>query len=224
VSEPPSTPDRAGALAGAAAVVLFVAGAVLTAGRPAFGEAGLDLSVWLAYHRTETQVACALFALVGPPFVWFLATVAALARARGEGARRAATVAFGCGIVFLTLFLADVTALAVSAVRPERGSDALVLLRDFELLAMGVAAPAAAAVPAAFAVLALRYGALWPRWVGWLCALAVGGYMLRVGTLFTVEGPFAADGLLGLWVPVTSIAVALFVASVVLARGSMWAR
>jgi hypothetical protein len=41
-------------------------------------------------------------------------------------------------------------------------------------------------------------------------------YALRVGTLFTTAGPFAADGLLGLYVPVIAIAVWIVVASVVL--------
>jgi hypothetical protein len=119
----------------------------------------------------------------------------------------------------MTLFLADVTALAVAALRPERSSDAAVLLRDFELLAMGVAAPVAAAIPAAFAVMALRDGVLWPRWFGWLGAAAAGAYMLRVGTLFTTGGAFAADGVLGVWVPVSALAACLFVGSVLL-----WAR
>ncbi len=41
---------------------------------------------------------------------------------------------------------------------------------DFELLAMGMAAPVAAGTLAAFAVLALRHEAIWPRWLGWLAA------------------------------------------------------
>jgi hypothetical protein len=52
----------------------------------------------------------------------------------------AAGVAFGCGLVFTALFLVDVTALAVSALRPENMAadpELAVALRDFELLAMG---------------------------------------------------------------------------------------
>ena len=47
----------------------------------------------------------------------------------------------------------------------------------------------------------------------------------RLGsTLFTVDGPFAADGLAGLYVPVTALAAWLFLASVTLAldlRGTL---
>ncbi len=69
---------------------------------------------------------------------------------------------------------------------------------------------------AAFAVLALRDRAIWPEWLGWLATIAALLYALRVGTLFTTDGPFAADGVLGLWVPVAAAAAWIFVASVVL--------
>jgi hypothetical protein len=49
---------------------------------------------------------------------------------------------------------------------------------------------------------------------------AAGGtpYALRVGTLFTTTGPFAADGVLGIYVPVGAVASWILVASVVLTR------
>jgi hypothetical protein len=122
--------------------------------------------------------------------------------------------------VFVALFLADVTSLAVSALRPENMAAAPELaaaLRDFEWLAMGMAAFLVSGVLAAFAVLALRDRAIWPRWLGWLAAIAALAYALRVGTLFTTDGIFAADGVLGLWVPVIAAAGWILVGSVVLA-------
>ena len=89
-------------------------------------------------------------------------------------------------------------------------------LQDFEWLAMGMAAFLGAGVLAAFAVLVLRDKALWPAWVGWLGTIAAPLYALRVGTLFTTNGPFAADGVLGLYVPVGAIAGWLALASLVL--------
>ena len=89
-------------------------------------------------------------------------------------------------------------------------------LNDISWLAMGMAAFLAAGVLAAFAVLPLRDNAIWPRWVGWLAAVAAPIYALRVGTLFTTKGPFAADGVLGLYVPVATIAATILLASVVL--------
>jgi hypothetical protein len=59
---------------------------------------------------------------------------------------------------------------------------------------------------------------VWPPWVGGLAAVAAVLYVLRAGTIFTSDGPFAADGLLGVWVPVGALVVWLAAASAVLAR------
>jgi hypothetical protein len=68
----------------------------------------------------------------------------------------------------------------------------------------------------AFAVLALRDKVLWPVWLGQLAAIAALAYALRVGTLFTTRGAFAADGLLGLWVPVVALAGWILLGSLLL--------
>lgn len=163
----------------------------------------------------------AFLAGAAPFFVWFLATVTSPARAGGPGARQAGAVAYGCGLIFVALFLADVTTLAVSALRPENISaepELAAALRDFEFLAMGIATPVASGMLVALAVLARRDRVVWPEWLGWLAALAAVAYALRIGTLFTTEGAFAADGALGLYVPVIAFAGWTFLASVVLAR------
>ena len=209
-----------GAAAGAVGIALYVAGALVMGDRPGFDASGAELAAHLDERRTRIQAASAIHAAWPPLFIWFLATVASLARDAGPGARRAAAVAFGCGLVFVALFLADVTALAVSALRPENlaaAPELAVALRDFEWIAMGMAAFVTAGTLGAFAVLAIRHGAVWPRWLGWLAAIAAPLYALRVGTLFTTDGPFAADGVLGLYVPVSAVAAWVVVASVVLA-------
>jgi hypothetical protein len=195
---------RSGAAAGGLGVVLFAIGGLLVGERPGIEAHAADLSAYIAAHQTRIQVACALFAAAVPLFVWFLGTVASIAPAR-----RAGLVALGCGLVFLARFLADCTALAVAALRPS--TNPVVALRDFELLAMGMAAFAAAGM-----LLALAATAVWPRWVGRLAVLAAALYPLRVGTLFTTDGAFAADGLLGLRVPVVAISSWWLVASLML--------
>lgn len=199
-------PPVHGAAAGAVAVLLFVAAGLLTSDRPGFDAGGAEVAAWFEQSSGRIQLACCLFAALAPLFVWFLATVSSLAR------NRAGSVAYGCGLVFVTLFLADITALAVGALRP-RSAEVALALQDFELLAMAGAAFAVVGMLASCAALAV-----WPRWVGRLAAVAAVAYALRVGTLFTTEGAFAADGLLGFWVPVVAFASWLFVASVVLAR------
>jgi hypothetical protein len=209
-----------GAVAGAIAVVLFAIGSLLTGNRPAFNASGAEVAVHLSEERTRIQVGSAFLAAVAPFLVWFLATVASLTRTGEPGVRRAGAVAFGCGVIFIALFLADVTMLAVAALRPENmvaAPELAVTLRDFEFLAMGTAAFAAAGMLAACSVIAIRHNAIWPAWLGWLAAVAAIAYVLRVGTLLTTQGPFAADGVLGLWVPVIAIAGWILLASVVLA-------
>jgi hypothetical protein len=205
-----------GAAAGAIAVVLFGAGALVIGGRPEFHAPGTDVAAFFEANRTRIQIGAALDAATAPFLVWFLATVASLTRGSGPEARRAGAVAYGCGLIYLALFLADVTSLAVGALRPENTATAPELasaLQDFEWLAMGVAAPVGAGMLVAFAVLALRDEAIWPQWVGWLAVLAAPAYALRVGTLFCTKGAFAADGVLGLYVPVAALAGSILVAS-----------
>jgi hypothetical protein len=210
----------AGAAAGAIGVVLYVVGSLVIGTPPDFDAPGAEVAAYLDEERTRIQVGSAIHAAWTPFFVWFLATVASLTRAGGLGTRRAGAVAFGCGVIFIALFLADVTSLAVAALRPENMAAAPELaaaLHDFSWLATGMAAFLVAGMLAAYAVLALRDKAIWPEWVGWLAAIAALAYVLRVGTLFTTEGAFAADGVLGLWVPVIAAAGWIAVASVVLA-------
>jgi len=209
-----------GAAAGAIAVALFAVAVLVIGERPAFDAGGADVAAHLDEERTRIQVHNGILALSAPFWVWFLATVASLARAGGPGARRAGAVAYGCGLIFVALFLADVTTLAVGALRPENmlaAPELAAALRDFEFLAMGMAAFLASGVLAAFAVVALRDKAIWPEWLGWLAAIAALAYALRVGTLFTTEGAFAADGALGLYVPVGAFGVWTLAASVTLA-------
>jgi hypothetical protein len=214
------TSRPSGAAAGAAGVVLYVAGALVMGERPDFDAGGAEIAAHLEENRTRIQLGCAIQAAWTPLFVWFLATVRSVAGEAGPGAGRAAAVAFGCGLVFTALFLVDLTALAVSALRPENmasNPELAVALRDFEWLAMGTAAFVLAGTLAAFAVLVTRHDAVWSRWLGLLAAVAAALYLLRVGTLFATNGEFAADGILGLYVPVSAAAGWVLIASLQLA-------
>jgi hypothetical protein len=209
-----------GAAAGAVAVLLFLLASLVIGEGPGSEAPGAEVAAFYDGKRTEIQVGCALIALSAPLWIWFLATVASLARSGGRGAELAGTVAFGCGLVFLALFLADVTTLAVGALRPENMAadpELARALRDFEFLAVGMAAFVGAGMLAAFGVLVLRENLIWPRWLGWLAAFAAAAYALRTGVLFTVEEPFSTSGVLGLWVPVAPFAAWIVIAGVVLA-------
>jgi hypothetical protein len=199
--------------------VFFLAAALLLGERPSFSAGSDELVRFLEAERTRIHVAVALDAAAVPFLICFLATVFSLAGEAGGRARLAGVWLFGCGLAFAALFLADLTALAVSALRPDNSASApevAVALRDFEFVAMGVASFCAAGMLAAAAVLALSHRVLWPRWVGGVAAGAALLYLLRAGTIFTTDGPFAADGLLGIWVPVAAIVVWLAAASLTL--------
>jgi hypothetical protein len=209
-----------GAAAGVVAVALFVSAAFLIADRPAFDAPAREVAAYFDDARTRIQVACALSAAAAPLLIWFFATVASLTRTGAPGTRRAGTVAKGCGFVFVALFLVDVTALATGALRPDNmraHPELAVTLVDFEWLIQGMAAFLGFGLLAAFAILALRDHAVWPRWVGALAAVAAPLYVVRVGTLFTTDGVFAADGALGLYMPVVALAGWIAVGSMVLA-------
>ena len=180
-----------GLAAGMAAVVLFLAGAVLVADRPAFDASGDELRAYLSAETTRVQLAAALDAAAAALLVWFLATLTA--NERGVAAR----VAFAAGVAWVVIFTVDVAALATAALRPVSADTARTLV-DLEFMLIGLATPFAVAMLLAFA-------ALWRDLLGRLAALAAVLYAVRIGTVFTTDGPFAADGALGLWVPVAAM-------------------
>jgi hypothetical protein len=214
-----------GAAAGAVGVLLFLAGAVSIGELPDFDSSGTEIATHLEENRTRIQLGCALDAAAAPFLIWFLVTVVSLADAGGPGSRRAGLVAFGCGVAYVAVFLVDVSSLAVGALRPESMLESPELaraLRDFEWVAIGIATPLGSAMLAALAALVLREKLIWPRWLGWLAALAALAYALRLGTIFTDQGPFAADGVLGLYFPVAALAGWILIASLILASPSGW--
>jgi hypothetical protein len=212
-----------GAASGAIFVVMFVAGGSLMGTPDDYGGPPAEAVAYFRERDTEIQLGSAIVAAAVPFLVWFLATVRSLARAAGPGAARAATVAFGCGLTTLALYLSDVSALAVGALRPQNmaaSPELAAALLDYSFVAIAMATFLTAALLVAVGLLTLRDKAVWPQWVGWLALAAALAYSLRVGNLFTTTGPFTAGGALGFWTPVVALMAWLTIASVVLARSS----
>ena len=212
-----------GAIAGAVAVVLFAAGGVIAPRPPEFDSSAQEVVSFLADDRTRLQVSSAFLIVAMPFLLWFLSTVASLASPAGESARRAASLAFASGAVAAGVFLTDVAALLVGALRPESmaaNPELAQALHDYSWLAPAASAPLFAAMLIAFASLSLRDGVLWPRWLGWAALCAGAAYLLRTAALFTVDGAFAADGTLGFWIPIVALQVWIFAGSLVLWRGA----
>jgi hypothetical protein len=200
---------------------MFVAGGSLMGTPPDYGGPPGEAAEYFADRDAQIQVGSAIVAAAVPFLVWFLVTVRSRARAAGPAAARAAAVAFGCGLTTLALYLSDVSALAVGALRPGNmaaSPELAAALLDYSFVAIAMATFLTAAVLVAFAVLALRDKAVWPGWIGWLALAGALAYSLRIGNLFTTSGPFTAGGALGFWTPVVAFMAWLVVASVVLAR------
>jgi hypothetical protein len=206
--------------AGAVAVLLFVVGAAIAGRPPDFDASSQAIVDYLDEDRTRIQVSSALLVLAIPFLVWFLAAVSALVR-DGTPARSAANLALVAGAVAGGVFLTDVAALLVGALRPESMAESPALaqaLYDYSWIAPAASAPLFAAMLAALGTLGLREPALWPRWLGWAGIAAAAAYLLRTGAMFTDDGVFAADGVLGFFVPIVALLGWTLLASLLLAR------
>ena len=74
-------------------------------------------------------------------------------------------------------------------------------------------------------LLALSRVELWSDWMRQLAVIAAAAYALRAATLFTDSGPFAPDGLLGIYVPVGALAGWILLASLdLMKRNGAFAR
>jgi hypothetical protein len=211
---------RLGALGGIVAVVLFIVGfGLVTSGAPSLDSTG---DVWAAFfsdHRTRIQVGVTIIGLGLFFFLWFLGSLrGAIAVAEG-GSGRLASIAFGSGVVGAALLLVGITATATAAFRPG-DPDAYVTqaISDFGLLVAGPAAAAFTAFSAAVAIAGYRHRAL-PAPVAGFSALSAITQPLAYGVVFTTSGVFAADGVLGAFVPVITFSLAVVTASWVLYRG-----
>jgi hypothetical protein len=208
-----------GAGAGVIAVVLFVVGFIIAPQPPDFDAPAQEVANYFGEDRTRIHVSSAFLVASVPYFLWFLATVTSLTRAGSAGARRTASWAFSCGIVTVTVFLTDVAAVTVAALRPENMAASPELaqaLHDYSWLAAAASSLTFAGVFVGFATLVLRDKALWPDWLGWAAVVVALGTMLRLGALFTDEGPFAADGAFGFWIPVVGFLAWTLIGSFVL--------
>ncbi len=178
-----------------------------------------EVAAYFDDDRTGIQASSALLVLAVPFLIWFLATVASLAEPAGRNAKRTANLAFASGAVAAGVFLTDVAALMVGALRPanmEASPELAQALHDYSWVAPAASAPLFAVMLAALATLALSDRWHWPRWLGHAGLAAAVAYLMRTGGMFTDQGVWAADGILGFWVPIVALQGWIFVASVTL--------
>ena len=159
---------RYGAATGIAAIVLFAVGFFVTPELPEPDAQAGEVAKYFADEQDGIQVGAAFLAASAVALLWFLATLTAVLR-RAEGGPRLSSTVFGAGVITIGLFLADITAFAVGAFRPENmqaSPELAQALMDFSVLALGVGSLVFAGFFAAIAILSLRDKAL-PAWLGW---------------------------------------------------------
>lgn len=210
---------RYGAMTGVIAVILFTVGfAIFGSGIPAMDGSADDWSGFFTDHQDRIQLGITVAALGVFFFIWFLGSLRSAIAAAEGGTARLASIAFGGGLVAAAFFIVAFGATAAAALRPTELDPTVT--RAINDLGLMVGAPGAAAVMALFGATAIagyRHGAL-PAPVAGFSALAAICQPLSFGLAFTDSGVFAADGVLGLYVPFATAMLALITASVALAR------
>jgi hypothetical protein len=211
---------RYGAASGMVFVVLFVVGFLgfVVPDAPDADAAGESWASFFGDHQNRIQLGIFLVGLGLFFYIWFLGSLrSALAAAEG-GTRRLSSIAYGGGLVSAAFFLIPLTATAAAAYRPDEIDPNLT--RALNDIAFVSGAPAAAAFTALFAATAIvgyRYRPV-PPWVAGFSALAAITQPLAYGVAFTDSGAFAPDGVLGGFIPLVTVVIAILALSGALVR------
>lgn len=211
---------RRGAAGGIVSVILlFVGFGLFTSGAPGFDASGQDWATFFGDHATRIQIGITIIAVAIFFFIWFLGSVRSAIAAAEGGSGRLASIAYGGGLLSAGLLVVGLAGGAAAAFRPEEIDPNLTrALNDFGVVIGGPAASALTAFFAATAIAGYRHGAL-PAPIAGFSALAAITQPLGYGVIFTTTGVFAADGVLGVYVPIATFALAVLTASWTLARG-----
>jgi hypothetical protein len=212
--------ERIGALTGLASVLLVIVGFVIVLPKPPAPDASvIAYSNFYKNHTDEIRASVAIISVALGFYVWFLGSLSAALRA-AMGNPRLPTVAFGGGMVGAMFFVITLTATATAAYRPGETSPELVrLLSDIGYV---VAAPAAAGffVRLAATALVILRTTLLPSWLGWVSLAGAIANLGGVFVIFTTSGALAADGVVGLFLPIVGFLVPIAALSVVIAQKS----
>jgi hypothetical protein len=210
---------RLGGWGGIVSVVLLLVGFGLIASNPpGFGDSAQAWANYFNDHATRIQIGVTIVGVGTFFFLWFLGSLrSAIATAEG-GTARLASIAFGGGLVSLALVMVTLLGTAAAAYRPDAVDPNLTrALNDFGALAAASAAASLTALFGATAIAGYRHRFV-PAWVAGFSALAAVCQPLAFGVIFCTTGAFAADGALGLIVPVATFGIAIVTMSWALGR------
>jgi hypothetical protein len=190
-----------GAATGIVFVVLVVVGFLIVTPSPPDLDAPVD--EWSSYfidHQDAINTGVVLVSMSLFFFVWFLGSLTSALRVVA-GSPRLPSIALGGGLLAVASLFIVLTCIAVAAHRPDEVSPELTrAFNDGAILAGVPGIAGLVALLGATALVILR-GTLFPHWLGWLSGVAAVVQPLTFGVLYTDTGAFAADGVLGLFVP-----------------------
>jgi hypothetical protein len=197
-------------------VLLVIAFAVLPA-PPDFDAPASDIANYYVDHQDGIRVSVLLLTAALLFLVWFIGTLrAALALAEGGG-RRLANLVYGTGLVAIAAIGLCQGAVAVAALHPELTSpEVLRTLHDFSFVGLVPLTGIFFAFFLATGVAIRRVGVL-PAWLGTFALVVAVIQVLGIGPMLTDDGAFAADGVLGGFLPLIAFAVWFPAASFALA-------
>jgi len=209
---------RYGAATGILFVLLVVVGFLVTPEPPAADASAAEVFDYVTDKQDTLHAVQLIFAAAGFFFIWFIGTLRTfLAAAEGNDGRLANT-AFGGGLIAAASLLVAFGLAATAALHPaENGPELTHALIDASLIVPAVGAPAAAVFFAANGLSILR-SVLLPSWLGWLGLVTALFNMLAIGAVYTDDGVFAADGVLGFFIGFALFLIWNLAASIVLYR------
>ena len=209
--------ERYAAWSGLVFFVLIVIAFAVLPSPPDFDAPASDIANYYADHQDGIRVSVVLVTAALFFFVWFIATFrSALAAAEGGG-RRLANLVYGTGLVVTAAIGLSQGAVAVAALHPELTSPEVIRsLHDFSVVGI---APLTGIFAAFFLAsgLAIQRLRVLPAWLGAFALVVSAIQILGIGAMFTDDGAFAADGVLGGFLPLIAFAVWVPAASVALA-------
>ena len=211
--------------AGPALMVFFGLGFWVIAGMvppPTPNQSAVELARFYADNQTRIKVGLVI-SMLSAGLAFFFPVVITLQMYRIEGRwSPMALVQLTSGVTVTLLFVFPMLAMATATYRPrDRDPGDTQLISDFGWLALvGFGAPAIVqTIAIAVAVFRDRRDKpVFPRWVGYFniwCALL---FMPGLLVICFTEGPFAYNGVLAFWIPLTVFAGWYFVMTYALLR------
>ncbi|HEX3705083.1 MAG TPA: hypothetical protein VHV76_00500 [Mycobacteriales bacterium] len=215
--------QKAYAYSGVAMMVMLLAALLIAGWLPPPGPHESARQVAHDYQAHTTAIRIGMMvgifgaALLGP----FVASIAVQMRRIDDGVGPSAYCQLALGSMLIIEFVLPFMIFEVAAFRPDRSPDITLALSDIGWILL-VATVSTAVVE--LLLVGLAIGAdkhetpIFPKWAATFSYFVAAVFSLGAGAVFTEHGPFAWNGLLSFWVPLSVFGAWLLVMTVLLAR------